>query len=121
MNYIYTYHSPLVYEKYRDACDNLAKMGINVLDAMYSILNGIHSRNNVYFKGAWLCDVSYDFPFEDDPDTEVTVESWLDYLTHYYEIMSDILTLFVPPLPHTPSQIVIAEQGFDKLVISYVP
>lgn len=121
MNYIYTYHSPLLYERFRDASDNLSKMGINALDVIYAILRGIHHQNDLHFKGNWLCDASYDFPFEDEPDAEITVESWIDYLSHYYEIMSSILNLFVQPLPHPPSMILIAELGFDKMVISYVP
>lgn len=121
MNYIYTYHSPMLYERFQEACDNLSMMGVSVLDAIYAILRGIHHYNVLHFQGTWICDASYDFPFEDEPDAEINVENWIDYLTHYYEIMRDVITLFVQPLPHPPSAMLIAELSFDKMVISYVP
>lgn len=121
MNYLYTYHTPMNYDRFREACDNLAMMGIKVIDAVYAILRGIHHRNVLHFQGAWICEASYDFPFEDDPDSEIRIENWIDYLSHYYEIMRDVITLFVPPLPHPPSHMLIAEMGFDKMVIKYVP
>lgn len=121
MNYVYTYHSPMLYGRFQEACDNLAMMGIRILDAVYAVLRGIHHRNVLHFQGAWICEASYDFPFEDDPDAGINVENWIDYLTHYYEILRDVITLFVPPLPQPPSAMLIAELNFEIMVINYVP
>ncbi len=121
MNYIYIYESPMRYDVFREACDNIAMMGVSVLDVLYSILRGIHHHDPLHFQGTWVSDAAYDFPFEDDPDADIHVEDWISYLNHYYDIMRDVVTRFVIPLPAPPSAMLIGEVGFEKLVVSYVP
>lgn len=105
-NVVFIYNTPFNHERYMEAMANLESKGLNPIDIVTSIIQGIHMDDLYFTRNVYAMKNIH-------PGLEYA------YLHNQYLAIEHCIVMLVKPLP-IPLRIVVAQLDEEGFVVDYV-